>query len=432
MSSVNDRIFAILLLLEVSVAVLFFAGATNTATLILEAGATGLAFAYGALALFNNVPFRSSTNPATILLTAFVLCNLIRLFLHATSQTFGTYAECILATSYLCVFVLSVELIPKQERLIAMALAVFGSLFALFSLLQLVFGNGNIYGLYAAPYAPELIFGSYFNRDHYAAAIEMLLPFAAVKALDQKLPSHVRAWCAIGACLSVASVVACHSRAGFLCISLELFILVATASLRRKTKWLTTLSIAGLLLCFLAVDAWHSQESLSQRVLQVDTRTDLQQGRLIMYRDGLRMISDRPLWGFGLGTFRSVYPHYKSLPSPLRVEYLHNDWLQLFVENGLLGSLPFLCFLGVIACRALRREYSSSSFNSAARIGLIAIAFHCLVDFNLHVPANALLFFMLSGGIVAHPEGSTATSTSNQVFSVRGARRSVLDKGWET
>ena len=57
------------------------------------------------------------------------------------------------------------------------------------------------------------------------------------------------------------------------------------------------------------------------------------------------MFSHRPVLGWGLGTFPTIYPHYRSFYTNLFINEAHNDYAQLLVETGLLGFALMLWFL---------------------------------------------------------------------------------------
>lgn len=123
--------------------------------------------------------------------------------------------------------------------------------------------------------------------------------------------------------------------------------------------------------------------------------------RLTIDRDILRMARQRPLLGWGLGTFRDVYPQFRSFYSDLVVNEAHNDYLQFLAETGIFGFLMILWFLG-IACRNAYRKihYWPANINGAvglaALISMTGILVHSFVDFNLQIPANALMFYAIS------------------------------------
>ncbi len=65
------------------------------------------------------------------------------------------------------------------------------------------------------------------------------------------------------------------------------------------------------------------------------------------------MFSHRPVWGWGLGTFPTVYPSYRSFYTNLFVNEAHNDYAQVLVETGLLGFGLMLWFLITLYRRGL-------------------------------------------------------------------------------
>jgi O-antigen ligase len=117
-------------------------------------------------------------------------------------------------------------------------------------------------------------------------------------------------------------------------------------------------------------------------------------------RDIMRMFSARPLLGWGLGTFADVYPQFRSFYTNSQVNEAHNDYLQTLTETGIMGFVIGMWLIVTALRRALRKTSNwSSDVNGilalAALLGISGILVHSLVDFNLEIPANALLFFVL-------------------------------------
>ena len=117
-------------------------------------------------------------------------------------------------------------------------------------------------------------------------------------------------------------------------------------------------------------------------------------------RDCFRMFLKKPLLGWGLGTFPVVYPEFRSFYTTFFVNEAHNDYLQLLVETGLAGFSIAVWFMVVIARRAKGKlnnwtETASGSVTVAALLGILGILVHSFVDFNLQIPANAAVFFVL-------------------------------------
>jgi len=141
-------------------------------------------------------------------------------------------------------------------------------------------------------------------------------------------------------------------------------------------------------------------------------------GRLIVYQNTLQMIKDRPILGTGLGTFIYAYPKYRPPRFRIFMNAVHNDYLQYGQEMGIfgLGSFALLLVLffkkNLSLLKNLKDKYLQS-LTLGFLVSIIAIAIHSLGDFNLQIPANALLFWIIlalssSIAIMVRPERKMA------------------------
>jgi O-antigen ligase len=78
----------------------------------------------------------------------------------------------------------------------------------------------------------------------------------------------------------------------------------------------------------------------------------------------------------------------------------HNDYLQVIADCGLVGAILIVLFLGLLY-RAMQgalrvEDQQMAGVALACSAGLIGILVHSLVDFNLQIPSNALLFLFMS------------------------------------
>jgi O-antigen ligase len=120
------------------------------------------------------------------------------------------------------------------------------------------------------------------------------------------------------------------------------------------------------------------------------------------------MFAQKPVLGWGLGVFGEVYPQFSSFSSNLPVGRAHNDYLQLLAEMGALGFATVLCFLFTLYRSALRKLHhwqpdTNGAVTLAAMLGISGILVHSFVDFNLQIPANAALFYVLCVVVVMEP-----------------------------
>lgn len=139
---------------------------------------------------------------------------------------------------------------------------------------------------------------------------------------------------------------------------------------------------------------------LMDRFTTVDRASEV---RLQLYEQILGMIADRPLTGFGGGTFEFAYPLYHQSPVNLDLVWdrAHSSYLALWTEYGVVfGSLPILVIglmLGTLAIGYFRSR-KPDVFLIAATAGTIAVAVHALVDFSLEMHALTLFYTALVAG----------------------------------
>ncbi len=142
-----------------------------------------------------------------------------------------------------------------------------------------------------------------------------------------------------------------------------------------------------------------------------------QGGRMALWEDTLRIVEERPLIGTGLGSFVTAYPSYQSYRQDLITEHAHNDYIEALSETGLAGGLLILAAL-FLSLRftftnlKLQLRYESGWIQMGGTVACCGLLIHTLVDFNLHIPANAIWFAfcaglaMLSGQLSSHRRNS--------------------------
>src|SRR5262249_26744027 len=116
----------------------------------------------------------------------------------------------------------------------------------------------------------------------------------------------------------------------------------------------------------------------------------------------LRLAAAHPLCGAGLGSYADAVAAYKRGHGDVRTTHAESDALELLAEGGLVG-LALGLWLAWMAWRGLadRLQHGHDPFRKGVAIGGAAAAatllLHGMVDFNLHIPSNALLCVSLAG-----------------------------------
>ena len=126
--------------------------------------------------------------------------------------------------------------------------------------------------------------------------------------------------------------------------------------------------------------------------------------RLPNWCDALEAGTDFWFLGTGLGTYRYAYQPYQSRPIEEWFYHAENQYLEAFVEGGVVAVLLLLAaiVLGFAAAQTLVRSDARSSAVGLGVAGLFALtsqSVHAIFDFGLSIPANMLLFALICGAV---------------------------------
>jgi O-antigen ligase len=327
---------------------------------------------------------------------------LLQVLAGRTAYRHAAVTEAMDYVAYAILLFIGVQLFYYGQRLrmFAGVLTWFGLGLSLFAIVQSFTSNGMLYWM-RAPRFSSSIYGPYANRNHYAGLMEMLVPFALATCFSRRAGAGKRLAGGFAALLMSASIFLSGSRGGTAAFVAEMIFLGIATSALRKSKTLDWK--AGVLFAALAVFlVWIDVSPALTRWTAL--QGDLQAGRAEIARDCWHMFLQKPVMGWGLGAFPYVYPQFRSFYTDYLINQAHNDYLQVIVETGLVGGFAMLWFLVALYWRALARlgrlrSRLATDFGSTARLaaltGSTGLLVHSLVDFNLHIPANAALFFVL-------------------------------------
>lgn len=106
--------------------------------------------------------------------------------------------------------------------------------------------------------------------------------------------------------------------------------------------------------------------------------------RILSWDASIELIKKSSFWGYGAGDTQSalnkVYQE-KSYFHPLKEQYnSHNQFLQIWLENGLFGFVVFIFILGIMVSRALFKNQDSFLFLSIALILIINALFESYLN----------------------------------------------------
>jgi len=119
--------------------------------------------------------------------------------------------------------------------------------------------------------------------------------------------------------------------------------------------------------------------------------------RLLAWKSAWEIIQTSPSIGTGIGTFSIIFPNVRSPALKDVGFFVHNDYLQFWLETGFIG-LSLMVLIMVVLSVLFKRVLMHESLVLRDRIeisglmaGLLTIAAHSFVDFNFYILAILMI-----------------------------------------
>lgn len=137
---------------------------------------------------------------------------------------------------------------------------------------------------------------------------------------------------------------------------------------------------------------------LSQRLARLSFNDVNVLYRLHFDMDALKLLADHWLAGLGGGGWKALYQSVQDYY--YTAVFVHNNYLQVFVEHGILGVasyilLVILAVIGALLSLLKARGNVLRSYTAGLFCGFIALAAHAAIDFDLSFVSLSLLFWVM-------------------------------------
>jgi O-antigen ligase len=330
----------------------------------------------------------------------------LQIVAHTTASSVETRESVLRWSALAGVFFLSqvVGTTAKARRILLSAFLYFASAMAVLCLTQLFSSHGKVFWMFPTGYKEVYATFPYYNN--YAQFVELALPIALWRAMREGWRSW---WYAPAGGVLYASVIGSATRSGTVLCTAELLVMLAIGFVRlrdpetgRRSRSTTSMVLAVPILAatFTLAVGW---EGVWQRLQQSNPFG----GRDAFLMAATDMAKQRPLTGYGLGTFPEIYQRYAIEDFPFYANHAHNDWAEFAADGGipflLLVLIPFAA--GIPA--AIRNPWG---------MGLIVVMAHACVDYPFPRPAvSSWMFFMLALLYMSHSDGSILHSPNRDI-----------------
>ena len=367
----------------------------------------------------------SAVSPQRVALARAVLFSIVPLGRNftLTVNSFETQVAILRLVCYLLVFLLAFQdyQLRRGQSALIVTLILLGVFEAVYGSVQYLTGWQYIFTYAKQVYTGEGT-GTYINRNHFAGLMEMVLPFVIARILIRKrtreetrrfqwkeiiisphtsfLLRETVLFAVIGVGLAFS-----RSRMGIFAAVVGVLFVAGVAFMQSRRRSVLVLIFVVLALP-IAYSAWIGLNPVAERYEVLNVPGTLEQDRLQLWRDNLKLIRDYPLWGTGLGTYRWINAHYQTFMLEGIFEHAHNDYMEYAADIGIPATLLLFSSLWVltlkVAGRVLTLAHTKDKVLAAGCAGaMVSLLTHAITDFNFQIPANAFIFAWIVGTAAA-------------------------------
>jgi len=251
-------------------------------------------------------------------------------------------------------------------------------------------------------YRPQ---GTIGHPNGYAMYLSATMPFP-LALLFSKVRGLYKALAVIALGLGALGLIFSLSRGGWIGFVVVIITVLMLAVRRRQLKLHTALLMVGTT-CLILLALTLSQRDLIVSRLTSDDRGSAR-SRIVLAKGALAIIQDHPLSGVGLNNYTFFMPQYDraSFEAWRGPAVVHNVFLLIFAETGLIGLVAFLWFLASLLIQAWRlvsRALNDTLWMTGVGIlsAYIVLTLHNMVDYGLLASLQLFTQFWLLAGITA-------------------------------
>jgi O-antigen ligase len=332
----------------------------------------------------------------------------------------ATFLQLFRLLTYLTAFGLTVAVCQDSgaRKRIVIGLVALATFESFYGLVQYLTGWQQIFG-YVKQFSLQDASGTYINRNHFAGLLEMILPFCLAWSIgvgreegpgfeqEHRLAAQQdrqkAVFLAVLSLVMFVAVIFSRSRMGILAVLVSVSVLVLVTVVSRRRWGFRALVLIVVVMGAIVTSIWIGIQPVVSRYEQVDSEFSIDdQGRVAIWRDTWQLVRLSPVVGTGLGTYTTVFPMVQTTRLSQFVNAAHNDYLQFVAEIGFVGAGVLFGSIFWLLVSSFRRGLQRpQGFGTVISLGgagsIIAIAIHSLTDFNLQIPANALVFSIVLG-----------------------------------
>ncbi|NTV83297.1 MAG: hypothetical protein HGA23_03225 [Bacteroidales bacterium] len=264
--------------------------------------------------------------------------------------------------------------------------------------------NHSTYG-FDKPHSNMVMKPFYNDHTAYGAIIAMFLPIFAGFTLSSEFKRSYRIFSLIVLAILVTGIIFSYSRAAWISVAAALAVYLLIR-LKIKFYWIMLALVVGVGLFFMFRFQFldklekNKQDSSTDFVEHVQSISNISSDasnleRINRWAAAIRLFKERPIFGWGPGTYQFVYAPYQRAKEKtiISTNYgdmgnAHSEYIGPMSESGVLGMLTFLAIVITAIITALRVNKRAKS----KEIKLISLMIMLgLVTYYVHGVMNNFL-----------------------------------------
>jgi O-antigen ligase/Flp pilus assembly protein TadD len=388
---------------------------------VLAFGAAGppgfLVVQWMAVALLGIWTLRFLINPKHRLLWTPVCWPVLAFILYAIARywtadvEYLARQELVRVVVYSVIFFAVLNNLHKQEpsQILGLTLIFLAMALSFYAVLQFLKDWDEVWGLFDSFEKPrgnrKRGSGTFVNPNHLAGFLEMVLPLALAFTLTGRFSHLMKIVLAYASVAIFVGLTVTFSRGGWIASAASLAALFYW-TLRQREYWKRTVIALGVFAVLFAVTLTKARMSVN-RIERFEEARQFDDIRFRLWEPAKVMWKDHLWLGVGPNHFDARFGEYRPFDYDLqsRPDRAHNDYLNTLADWGLVGTLLVTAcwgtffwqvFTGWRFVQRSQNDLGAKRSNRAAfvlggTLGLLAILVHSYWDFNMHIPANAIL-----------------------------------------
>jgi O-antigen ligase len=357
---------------------------------------------------------------------AFALYTIIRYF--TSDLEYMARSEMVRVLIYTFLFLAILNNLHRQEhtQIITLTLIFLAMGISFYAFYQFVTGSDKVW-TQIKPY-PHRGSGTFISPNNLAGFLEMILPLGLAWTLVSRVKAIARILVGYASLVIVVGIAVTVSRGGWISVTLVLFAFFGLLISHRAYR------IPALVLLVVLVSAgWYFVPRIhffQARLKEITANDKINaSARFELWGPAVSLWRENIWWGLGPNHFNYRFRTYRPQLEQLQPDRVHNDYLNTLTDWGIVGAVLVASALTLLFVSAIQTwrvvrgppadlggRYSNKfALVVGTSFGLLAILLHSAVDFNLHVPSNAILAITL----MAILSGTLRFATDRYWFAAR-------------